>query len=309
MIKFNFQYFLFSTLFLCFSSFGIAQVEDDPDADEDNLSDLIVYNKNEYKGFFVGANFGVHFANKSTATFYTGNPFFTPNDICIFLPCPILGSAGNDQVYNQLVQEIGNHQFTLESFGDDLRYEPALTLGLNLRYRLGPFSSIQTDITYANLKANGVIVFNVDRPNPNGTADDFFESHPIWGKEQRLVFSPGFQFNLSDPGDFVPYFDVGGILTSTRVIENRFRVGNREFSILRPQILNGQVVNRRQQTSNALGAYAGLGVNLEFDKVILDFGYRASFEKVPFRNLDEELSVHDNRTLHHSITLKFIYAR
>ena len=296
------------TLFFLFLQLPLlAQVEDDPDADEEDEKRIINYNNDDFKGFSIGLNFGVHFAHKSSATFYTGNRFITPNDICIFLPCA--GVAVNEPVYNTLVEEIGGFQFVLEDWGNDLRYDPALTLGLNLRYRLGAFTTIQTDLTYANLRAQGVIVLNVDRPNPNGTADDYFESYPIWGKEQRFTLTPGVQLYLSDPSDFVPYFDIGAVITSTRVTENRFRVGNREYSILRPQTLNGQIINQNQQTANGFGAYSGLGAVIKFEKVLVDFGYRASLEKVPFRRLDPEFADQDKRSLHHSITLKFIYSR
>lgn len=284
-----------------------AQVEDDPDADEKENKPILEFNSADYKGFSVGVNFGVYFANKSSATFYTGNNFYTPNDICVYLPCG--SSSGNPIIYNRIFDAIGGYDFTLESFGDDLRYDPGLVLGANLRYQMGTYWSLQTDLNYSNLTAKGVIVLLVDRPNTNGTSDDYFESHPIWGKEQRLVISPGAQFNLSDPGQVVPYFDLGAILTSTRVKENKFRIQTLEYNILRPQLVNGQFINNKQQTTNGLGFFGGLGMNIEFDKVIFDFGYRASFEKVPFRKFDENLIQHDKRKLHHSITLKFLYGK
>ena len=67
-------FFLF--LLLAYSTSLQAQVEDDPDADEKENKPLIEFNSEDYKGFSVGVNFGVHFANKSAATFYTGNDFF-----------------------------------------------------------------------------------------------------------------------------------------------------------------------------------------------------------------------------------------
>ena len=211
--------------------------------------------------------------------------------------------------YNQIVDEIGGYQFELASFGDDLRYDPAVILGLNLRYRMGTYLTLQADMNYASLTSKGVIVLSVDRPNPNGTQDEYFENHPIWGKEQRLSISPGIQLNLTDPSDFVPYFDLGVMLTSTRVKENRFRIGSIERNILRPQNINGNFINNKQPTVNGFGFYSGFGINVSFEKVLLDFGYRASFEKVPLRKFDEELKVHDERKLHHSIVLKFIYGQ
>ncbi|MEM7162151.1 MAG: hypothetical protein AAF487_06875 [Bacteroidota bacterium] len=295
-------------LFLTFGTLAIAQVEDDPDADEEDSEEFRTFNNADYRGFYIGGNVGVYFANKSTATFYSGNELLTPNSVCVFLGCA--GNNGIPQVYNQLVEELGGYDFELAEFAQEMNYNPAISLGMNLRYRTGPFMTIQTDLNYVNLRANGILVYQIDRPNPDGSLGDYFESHPIWGEEQRFILSPGVQMYLSDPSDFVPYIDLGAVLTSTRARENRFSVGNRQYSILRPtQNANGTIINNRQATANGFGFYSGIGVNVKFEKVILDFGYRASFEKVPFRKLDEEFSMFDERTLHHAITLKFLYAK
>lgn len=274
------------------------QVEDDPDADEGEFLEFADFDRSEYSGFFVGLNFGGYFANKSPAAFYSGIP---PNDIFIYL--------NNPNIYNNIVEALGGYDFTLAEYADDLRYNPALMLGINLRYRMGAFSAINADFNYASLRAEDVIVLDVDRPNPNGTIDDVFEPYPIWGKEERFVLSLGIQNNLADPGPLVGYVELGGLLTSTKAKENKFSIGDPdggfgtvEYNILRPELVNNQYVPGRQPTTTSFGFYGSLGVNAEFENVILDVGYRASFEKVAYTE-------NDKPGLHHSVLIKFLYAK
>ena len=275
-----------------------SQVEDDPDADEDELLEFADFNNSEYRGFFIGINFGGYFANKAPANFYNGQP---PNDIFIYL--------NNPNIYNDIVEALGGYDFTLAEYADDLRYNPALMIGINMRYRLGAFSTVSADFNYANLRAEDVIVLDVNKPNANGTIDDVFEAYPIWGEEERFVMSLGIQNNLADPGPLVGYVELGGLLTSAKAKENRFSIGDPDsgfgtatYNILRPELINNQYVNGRQPTTTSFGFYGGLGVNAEFEKVILDFGYRASFERVAFREGNK-------LGLHHAILIKFLYSR
>lgn len=274
------------------------QVEDDPDADEDENLEFADFDHSEYHGFFIGLNFGGYLANKSPASFYNGQ---APNDIFLYL--------SNPNIYNDIVEALGGYDFTLAEYADDLRYNPAIMLGINMRYRMGAFSSINADFNYVSLRAEDVLVLDVNKPNPNGTIDDVFEPYPIWGKEERLIMSLGIQNNLADPGPLVGYVELGGLLTSTKAKENRFSIGDPDtgfgtvsYNILRPELVNNQYVPGKQPTTSSFGFYGGLGVNAQFENVIMDFGYRASFEKVAFRETDK-------LGLHHAILIKFLYAK
>ncbi len=248
----------------------IAQ-DDDVIYEEDNYSHL---NYKAKKGFMYGLNIGLLLANNEPALFYNGS---APNNIYNYL------SSTNSNSYTQISNYVGNYNFHLVELPEEMDYKPAVSFGLNLRYQKNWTNAFVADLNYSQLNASGLVVIEVERPNTSGATQANYEYFPIYGKETRLVVSAGYQITLTDPSSMGLIFEFGPVLTSVKVNRNAFRVGDREYNILRPQLsTGGQYINRKQPTVNDFGGYAAVGFNVEFDKFTIDALFRTSLERIQF---------------------------
>lgn len=243
-------------------------------------------------GLMYGINIGLLLANNNPASFYDGT---TPNDIGLYL--------NNINVRDVIQEYVGGYNYYLVELPLEMDYKPATAFGLNLRYQLDWNQAVVADFNYAILNANGLVVLEVDRPNPTGATQAFYEYLDIYGRENRMAMSLGYQYTTSEPGPLGFLMEFGPVLSSVKVEKNAFKVGQREYNILRPEVFNGsQFRNNRQQTVNSFGAYGAIGLNFEFNKFTVEALMRTQMEKIVF---DEE--VETKRHLNYMPQLRFIY--
>lgn len=247
--------------------------EDEEEEYERRGESFVYIDPNGKKGFMFGVNLGYHMPNKEPAGFYDGSPkgegFLDLQDY-----------LGIQFVRDQVQQELGVSQYTLEEYGSDMRYNQTIAVGGNLRYQFNWWHALVADVNFVSLTANDFFVLSI--PSDNGTTQQTFQNFPIQGKEDRLLASMGYHLSLAEPSAMGVHFEFGPELTSLKVKSNTIQIGSRTYNILRAQTVgNGnQTLNNRIPTLNYIGGYAQLGANLEFDKFTIDLGWRTSANRI-----------------------------
>lgn len=246
--------------------------EDDYNEEEDSYEQVTYARK---KGFMFGLNIGLLIPNNEPAQFYNGT---APNDITPYL------TNTNSNSYQEITEFIGGYDFVRDqTFLPIMNYSNGVNFGFNTRYQFDWHNAVVADLNYSQLTATGVMrLISAEEPG-DGSTQDIIKFLDMYGKEQRLMISLGYQATLSEPSAMGFIFEVGPMITSVKVVRNAFVVGDREFNILRSRTLVGnQFANDRQQTVNDFGAYTAIGTNIEFDKFTVDAMFRASYERIQF---------------------------
>jgi hypothetical protein len=228
------------------------------------------------KGFMFGLNVGYLLPNDEPATFYDGTPkeqgFL---DLNAFLGQWFI----RDQVINTLGDRAANYR--LSEYPQDYRYNNALAIGGHVRYQFNWTHAVVADMNFARLRSAGIFV--IEFPSTTGLSQPQYESFEITGEEDRMNLSIGYQVALGAPSEFGLHLEFGPLLTSVRVRNNQFRIGDATYSILRAQTVGPgltEVINAPIPTLTSLGGYGQLGTNLEFHKFTLDMALRVSLEKI-----------------------------
>jgi hypothetical protein len=230
----------------------------------------------EKKGFMFGLNVGYLMPNDEPATFYDGTPkepgFLDLNEY--------LGQWFiRDQVINTLGDRAAN--FRLSEYPQVYRYNNALSIGGHVRYQFNWTHAVVADMNFARLRSGGLFV--IEYPDNTGFTQPIYENFEITGEEDRMNLSIGYQVALGAPSEFGVHLEFGPMLTSVRVRNNQFLIGDRTYSILRAQTVGlaaDQLITAPIPTVTSLGGYGQLGANLEFHKFTLDMALRVSLEKI-----------------------------
>ena len=228
------------------------------------------------KGFMVGLNIGYLLPNDEPATFYDGTPkdpaFLDLNE---YLDLWFI----RDQVINTLGDLAANYR--LSEYPQEYRYNDALSIGGHVRYQFNWTHAVVGDLNYARLRSAGIFV--IEYANNTGATQPVYESFEITGEEDRMNMSLGYHVNLGAPSEFGVHLEFGPMLTSVRVRNNQFRIGDRTYNILRAQTVGlaaDQLITAPIPTVTSLGGYGQLGANLEFHKFTVDMALRVSLEKI-----------------------------
>lgn len=228
------------------------------------------------KGFMVGLNVGYLMPNDEPAKFYDGTPkepaFLDLNE---YLNQWFI----RDQVINTLGDRAANYR--LSEYPRDYRYTNALSIGGHLRYQFNWTHAVVADVNFTRLRSGGLFV--IEYPGTTGLTQPVYENFQITGEEDRMNLSLGYQVALGAPSEFGVHLEFGPMLTSVRVRNNQFRIGDRTYSILRAQTVGlaaDQLITSPIPTVTSLGGYGQLGANLEFHKFTVDMALRVSLEKI-----------------------------
>jgi hypothetical protein len=273
-------------LFLFFSSSVFAQGTDNSDTDNDNPADTI-----NLKGFHLGLQAGVIFANKYTTNLYNGygldvygnrNTFYNS-----FLYQQIVNNYGGgngrtDQIALALKVNPGQWGFDETCMPINLKYNINLLVGLNTRYCFDNKNAIILNVNATKLTVNGNFTIYTSATNSNGLQATNVQTFTITGGEQRLMTQLGFQRVLGDNQKF-NFFVEGGIdLTLAKFMKNQAIINNLIID-LTPYYSQPAYGSVRQHNllGVGLGAFAGVGFNLALSsKYTLQLLYNPSYDRI-----------------------------
>lgn len=253
-----------------------------------------VYKKSKFlTGLFVGA----YQANQYTAAAYNGYGYDLEGNQNNFQNSLMVqkikreyggGYGQTDQVAQALGVDPGQWEFNESDMPTNMRYAPAIMLGLNFRLPLSKRSAVTFNLNFSKLNVNGEFTMTLIKPqNPNPAINSNIRVFPIRGTEQRLLFQLGFQQIFGKLNKTNVFGELGINGTLAKYNSNFININGLQIDLTYylNQALYPASSPARRPVGFGIGAYAALGINFnlneKFDMQIL---YSPSHELVKIGN-------------------------
>jgi hypothetical protein len=273
--------------FLFFSVSVFAQGNDSTDVDDDNPADTV-----NLKGFHLGLQAGVAFANKYTANIYNGYGLDIYGNRNTFLNSFLYqrivndyggGNGLTDQIAMALKVNPGQWSFDESCMPINVKYNISLLVGLNTRYCFDNKNAIILNVNATKLTVNGNFAIYTSAANSSGLQGATnVQTFGISGGEQRLMTQLGFQRVLGD-NEKLNFFVEGGIdLTLAKFLRNQININNLiiDLTPYYSQPAYGDV-RSHNLIGVGLGAFAGFGFNLSISsKYTIQLLYNPSYDRI-----------------------------
>ena len=226
-------------------------------SDDDNLE--IEYSA-DGKGWIFGLNVGVYYPAKNTAAYYNGSSE-NENNVDYVM--------SNYYWYRDIFLALkANDSISVYGLPDNMHYKIAIQPGIYAQYSFNPKLALVIQFNYMQLKAEDVIIFEVD-PKEYLTEKDL-RLYPIRGVEERVYADIGLKRSYFK-NEKLSWFVMGGLnVNSTKVKKSAFYVEEKEYSMINEYGDNSYIPNSNMQTYNiyqggiGLGMHAGAGATLTF---------------------------------------------
>jgi len=220
------------------------------------------------KGIEFGVNMGIYNANDKSALFYNGDGWYDLGD----------NSATLYSIEERLqlgttaatVQNIiGTESFEIpwDAYSYDMRYDPALMMGLKTVYFWNPESALILNIDACNLKAYGPWTMHIAGLPGQGQGSDNIKLYGVFGQERRMITSLGFRTSMYIVEDAAWIFELGGTITGTQIKRNFINIENQTFDLITLYQGPGQFSNATSRlTSVGYGFYTAIGFEALFEE-------------------------------------------
>jgi hypothetical protein len=293
-MKFRLYHFCISVAMLAATHDSIAQVfgrcsfshsrvnrtYDDEEAGEDTI-----------RGFSFGLNIGSYFANEKTANIYNGSGPFTgylneAANISWYSIPDRIGLNGPFAMSNDIreIQTYYNTQtytFPYDYAPTNMRYNPAMYVGLNVKFNFNRYAALVFNTNATKLKAIGQFTMQFP-PNSQTSMNNVGPTlMSIAGEEQRFNINLGYRqgWMMGDMSNF--FVQVGGSMLGTKWTRNYVMVANRQFDLITQGYVAGQTtLAATPNTGVGFGAFVETGVEFWIGKYSFDIGMGFSRDKV-----------------------------
>ena len=243
--------------------------------------------------FLTGLYIGSYFANKYSASTYNGYGFDADGNqntfINSFMYQKIVNERGGGYgQYDEIAQALGVDQkqwvFSESDMPVNMHYNPAIMVGLNLKLPIERRGAFIFNLNASKINVGGVFTINTIRPpSVNPASNTNVYTFPITGKEQRLLIQFGFQQIFGDDEKFNFFGEIGVNGTLAKFDQNTIYINGLVIDLTQyvNQTLYPAPPPTRRPIGFGIGAFAGLGVNLDMNKKFtLQLLYTLSHEKV-----------------------------
>ena len=238
--------------------------------DEANLE--VNYSK-DGRGWVFGLNVGVYYPSKQTAAYYNGKSSNVNNVDYVM---------SNYYWYQDIFYALGAHDsISVSGLPENMHYKMALQPGLYAQYCFSPTFALLIEFNYMKLKADDVIIFEVDPPQDYlGNPD--LRLYPMRGVEERIYADIGIKRTYPKT-DKLSYYVMGGLnVNSTQVKKSSFYVEEVEYSMINVYQNGGYVPNGNSQTYSVyqggigVGGFGGAGAAITFGGgIVIETGITA----------------------------------
>ncbi|MES2678231.1 MAG: hypothetical protein V4635_00030 [Bacteroidota bacterium] len=283
-----------------------SQGEPEPDAEE-----LPVQPKTKIlTGLYVGS----YFANKYTASTYNGYGYDVDGNRNSFINSFMYQKIKNEYgggygQFDQIAQALGVDQkqweFNESDMPTNMRYVPAILLGLNFKIPVMKKSAIIFNLSGTKLSVEGNFTMSLLRP-PGSTNPAFntnLLTFPIKGSEQRLLIQLGFQHIFGSDEKLNFFGEIGFHGTLAKYNSNTIYINDLTIDLTYyvNQTINPAPGPTKTPVGFGIGAFAGLGVNMELNpKFTVQILYSPSHEKV-------NIGTNPTLKLQHGVGLRVYY--
>jgi len=263
---------------------------------------------NPGKGFHVGIYVGSFFANNYNASLYDGYGI----DFDGFK-----NTFENSFMYNKIWQEYGAHNNTSSqdqiaqalstggqvvqhdgwSFTEDdmplqMRYRPAIMLGLACRYFVDKKNTLIFNLNVTKLTAEGAFTITI----PNAIyQNQRVQTFSIIGGEQRMMFNLGYQRILGNNEKLNFLIEAGINFSLAKFDKNQVQINNLTIDLTGYYDQFGQVTTLpfQRPVGFGIGAFGGAGFNLTLGgKWTAQLLYSPTYENLNF-GFNSALKLHN----------------
>ncbi|MFM7727483.1 MAG: hypothetical protein ACKO7B_12325 [Flavobacteriales bacterium] len=244
------------------------------------------------RGFSFGLNIGSYFANAKTANIYNGSGPFEgflneaanirwysiPERIGMNGPFAMSADVREIQTFYNTGGEA--YTFPADYAPTNMRYNPAMYVGLNVKYNFNRYAAIIFNTNAAKLKAVGQFTMQlpVSSQSMNNVGPTLLS---IAGEEQRFNMNLGYRqgWMMGDMSNF--FVQVGGSMLGTKWMRNYVLVANRQYDLITQSFVAGQTsISATPNTGVGFGAFVESGFEFWIGKYSFDIGMGFSREKV-----------------------------
>jgi len=235
------------------------------------------------KGWVFGLNVGVYYPSKYTASYYSGNKE-NENNVDYVM--------SNYYWYQDIFHTLNaNDSISVYGLPQDMHYKIAIQPGIYAQYSFNPELALIIQFNYMQLKAEDVIIFEVD-PKEYLTEKDL-RLYPIRGVEERVYADIGIKRSFVK-NKKLSWFLIGGLnANSTKVKKSSFYVEEVEYSMINQYGNNSYIPNGNMQSYNVyqggigFGMHIGGGATLTFaDRIFIEPGFTAHWLMVKLDRYD-----------------------
>lgn len=243
--------------------------------------------------FLTGIYFGSYFANKYSASTYNGYGFDIDGNRNTFLNSFMYQKIKNEYgggygQYDRIAEALGVDQkqweFTESDMPVNMRYVPAILVGANFKFPLEKRGAFILNINGSKINVEGNFTISTLTPNaPNPSNNTNIRTFPITGKEQRLQFQFGYQQIFGSDEKFNFFGEVGVNGTLVKYDQNTIFINGLviDLTYYVNQTLYPAPNPTRRPTGFGLGAFGGLGINLEAgSRFVVQILYTLSHERI-----------------------------
>ncbi|MFN5621472.1 MAG: hypothetical protein ACK478_09235 [Flavobacteriales bacterium] len=253
------------------------------------------------QGLSFGLNIGSYFANGETANIYNGSGPFAEdvNAAANVRWYSIPERIGIDGPFAQSndIREIQNfyntqtYSFPFDYAPTNMRYNPAMYVGLNLKWNFNRYAAVLMNVNACKLKAVGQ--FTMQLPPTSQTAQNNVGPTllSIAGEEQRFNINLGYRQGWM-MGDYSNFFvQVGGSMLGTKWMRNYVLVADRQFDLITSSFVAGQTpMSATPNTGVGFGAFVQTGVEFWVGKYSFDIGLGFSRDKVIINTYEQKVT-------------------
>jgi hypothetical protein len=248
-----------------FATRPIAQTVLQDETDEEEVDEDI------FSGLSFGLNLGSYFASRNTANFYNGACLYQTDELAGGVQCVTIAQRLDPSIflldYNNILNNINNstsNQATgffvpFDSYPINMRYNPAMYVGLQLKYGFNRTSALLFNLNAVRLRAvdQFTLQFVGSTPPINGQNDT--RLFQIYGREQRFNINIGYRqgFEMGDFSNF--YLQFGGSMLGTSVQQNQIRILNQDYSLFMYTLNINTPVEYQARTNVGFGFYVAPG--------------------------------------------------
>lgn len=237
---------------------------------QSDKANIEIDNSKDGRGWVFGLNVGVYYPSKKTAAYYNGNSNNVNNVDYVM---------SNYYWYQDIFHALRAHDsIAVSGLPENMHYKIAMQPGLYAQYCFNSTLALLIEFNYMKLKADDVIIFEVDPPQDYlGNPD--LRLYPMRGSEERIYADIGLKHSYPK-SDKLSYFIMGGVnVNSTQVKKSSFYVEEVEYSMINTYLDGSYVPNGNTQSYTVyqggigVGGFAGAGVALSFaNSIVIESG-------------------------------------
>jgi hypothetical protein len=255
------------------------------------------------RGLSIGLNIGSYFASAKTANVYNGSGPFDGylNEAAQirWYSIPERIGEGGDFSFDQNTANVIKDYYTTSTYSfksdyapTDMRYNPAMYVGLNLKWNFNRYAALIMNVNGVRLKAVGQFTMQVggstinSEPNSQG-----IELLNVAGEEQRFNMNLGYRqgWMMGDMSNF--FVQVGGSMLGTRWMRNYVLVADRQFELISQNFVQGQqALSATPTTGIGFGAFVQTGVEFWIGRYSFDIGIGFSRETVKIHTFEKNVT-------------------